>query len=173
MLSFRDHSKPWGLESVVIFPFFDVCLWFIYIFFWLVLLLFFWVTLLFKGCFVFYLGVGVGGGWWFWIDFGGVFFWGGGGSGEGWKIMFRISVICHQCDHDYQNNSYCILIVITWYLLHRSMYELLIEFVVSSESHFRKWKKNPKQIPILVYLYRNNYNLLITRCVYNPWLINS
>lgn len=98
----------------------------------------------------------------------GVFFFWGGGSGEGWKIMFRISVICHQCDHDYQNNSYCILIVITWYLLHRSMYELLIEFVVSSESHFRKWKKTPKQIPILVYLYRNNYNLLITRCVYNP-----
>lgn len=103
----------------------------------------------------------------------GVFFLGGGGSGEGWKIMFRISVICHQCEHDYQNNSYCILIVITWYSLHRSMYELLIEFVVSSESHFRKWKKTPKQIPILVYLYRNNYNLLITRCVYNPWLINS
>lgn len=74
MLSFRDHSKPWGLESVVIFLFFDVCLWFIYKFFWLVILLFFGVTLLFKGCFVFYLGVG----WWFWIDFGGVFFWGGG-----------------------------------------------------------------------------------------------
>lgn len=100
-----------------------------------------------------------GWGGWFWIDFGGVFFW-GGGSGEGWKIMFRISVICHQCEHDYQNNSYCILIVITWYLLHRSMYELLIEFVVSSESHFRKWKKKTRKN--YLYLYINMYIGIIT-----------
>lgn len=106
--------------------------------------------------------LGWGWGWWFWIDFGGV--------GVRWGLENHVSYFRYMppmC-HDYQNNSYCILIVITWYLLHRSMYELLIEFVVSSESHFRKWKKTPKQIPILVYLYRNNYNLLITRCVYNP-----
>lgn len=154
MLSFRDHSKPWGLESVVIFPFFDVCLWFIYIFFWLVLLLFFWgVTLLFKGCFVFYLGVGVVLLNWF----------GGWGGGFEWRWENHVSYFRY-ATNDCQNNSYYILIIITWYLLHRSMYELLIEFVVSSESHFWKWEKKRKKY-IYIYIYMNNYNLLITRCV--------
>lgn len=146
MLSFRDHSKPWGLESVVIFPFFffDVCLWFIYIFFWLVWLLVFlgWRCCL-RGVLFFIWGWG----WWFWIDLG------GGGGGFEWRWENHVSYFRY-ATNDCQNNSYYILIIITWYLLHRSMYELLIEFVVSSESHFRKWgKKNEKNTYTCISIY--------------------
>lgn len=53
-------------------------------FFWLVLLLFFWVTLLFKGCFVFYLGVGGG----FELILGVCFFFWGGGQVRVGKSCF-------------------------------------------------------------------------------------